>query len=494
MKMIKYFVIFLILLLPNIVSAAFDPHSDECNLTEFAGSGYEWREVYCKDVNIDSTAYLYMLTGEAFESLNFSNIVINDFSFLSDVTVNESVNFSNCVLNLSVIPDNFIVEYLSFFESDIVNDDLIGLDVIDGLHGIYFEGCWVEDYSDLVSLDELESLYIINNYYMLTDLSFVKNMSSLANLYFGSSFMMLDESVFAMLDSSGVAFEPSEDDIMFITENIMASLEEFYDYELSAFEQIRKVTSYVVDNMNYNARGYEDDHLLNALSYDGTSRSYAALTAFYLQICGYTAFPVYGKDARNNDIGWTVVLYEGEWYAIDSYLIDTQGKNTALKNGEAVDNFMVPVDSSSFVANHIDEKKYYEKFANYSFLIEFMDGTDLIKEDELPINFSGYSFPTPTKEGYIFDGWYSDFGLTQKVTLPTNLQRNGKLFVKWAVDTSGSGSGSSGGSGSGSSGGSGTVNNPDTGIFATIMFLVPILSLFLLEYLKNKKYKKVYKI
>ena len=43
------------------------------------------------------------------------------------------------------------------------------------------------------------------------------------------------------------------------------------------------------------------------------------------------------------------------------------------------------------------------------------------------------SLETPYKEGYIFDGWYLDFELTNKVTdkLDTSKKQNIVLYAKW---------------------------------------------------------------
>ena len=76
------------------------------------------------------------------------------------------------------------------------------------------------------------------------------------------------------------------------------------------------------------------------------------------------------------------------------------------------------------------------------------------------------SLPTPTREGYTFDGWFTAADGGEKVTTDTVFEQNTTIYAHWTKESSGVNSDdSSSGSGSGDSTGSGSLpsDKPDSG-------------------------------
>ena len=65
------------------------------------------------------------------------------------------------------------------------------------------------------------------------------------------------------------------------------------------------------------------------------------------------------------------------------------------------------------------------------------NGNEIASEEIKPSDFSSFKLPVVTKEGFVFEGWYSDSELTKQVlTLSNDLVIEGKinLYAKWAKE------------------------------------------------------------
>ncbi len=78
---------------------------------------------------------------------------------------------------------------------------------------------------------------------------------------------------------------------------------------------------------------------------------------------------------------------------------------------------------------------YWNIAEPYRYLTFATDGGSFIKTLEKPIGeFVSLESYVPTKEGYIFDGWYSDARTKQNRVYEVTLTENIVIFAKWLDD------------------------------------------------------------
>lgn len=94
-------------------------------------------------------------------------------------------------------------------------------------------------------------------------------------------------------------------------------------------------------------------------------------------------------------------------------------------------NEIVPSNSSEQISNQDSTSVNNEVGANSSFNSEINYNTSENNENEQINKIKEQLKNTPTKDGLVFAGWYSDEKLTNLVTLYSNLNGISKLYPKW---------------------------------------------------------------
>ena len=254
----------------------------------------------------------------------------------------------------------------------------------------------------------------------------------------------------------------------------------------SEYNQIKDITIYVIEMLNDDEPDPTLDVLHASLVGLGNNYTYSFLTAAMLQKAGFTAFVV-NEDPNPRNEGfknsWVEILYEGEWYGINPYKIETLNLVDKVKNGENVEYFMKSVDSDEFANNH-DASSKVDEFIEYSFEITFVNDGELTYET-LPVDVGSYVLPVPNKKDYVFDGWYSDLLYTQKIESASDIKKNGNLYAKWVSEEEAN---------KGTNPGGGTIPNPGTGGFIILSIIVLCLALTAIVIINNKVFRRVFKI
>ena len=107
-------------------------------------------------------------------------------------------------------------------------------------------------------------------------------------------------------------------------------------------------------------------------------------------------------------------------------------------------NYVYDEDGLTFVNWYRDKEltnafpngsNVYESMSLYakmepSIRVKFYDGTQLMKEVDLDQYDPGDGTQIPTKEGYVFAGWYTDLTLTTKVNF-SNITSNTNVYAGW---------------------------------------------------------------
>lgn len=142
-------------------------------------------------------------------------------------------------------------------------------------------------------------------------------------------------------------------------------------------------------------------------------------------ITTYTAYPIEGffKNARftftyttdtdkkvtTNSIGTTVTFTDTTGYVYATIQSDGMDQNTTI----------------SFAAT---DKTYY--IVSYDTNFGSAVSSDMIESGK-----TLEAFPTTTRTGYAFAGWYLDAALTQAASLPLTVTENITLYAKWTANT-----------------------------------------------------------
>ena len=68
--------------------------------------------------------------------------------------------------------------------------------------------------------------------------------------------------------------------------------------------------------------------------------------------------------------------------------------------------------------------------------VTYYDGKTALYRDTVTHNQTATAPEPPTKEGYVFDGWYSDAKWEEEYDFTKPVGQNVNLYAKWLEDTS----------------------------------------------------------
>lgn len=489
-KYLTHLILLFLLLIPFSVRAEIDPDAYECDLDEIAREEMSWSYLECPILHIRSTNNLdYLDIGgwgyKYFDEVNFYNVVIDDFYFLEGFNEVKKISFHDSKVNLTTMP--IVGKSYYFYSSKVVNDDFSkfkGHSLVD----FSMVGGYIKDPTTLKYISVTNSFTFANNKYIFMDFSdFYPFEAEGYDWFFDGLSHNFDQDFVDHLQRTPIGSQTID---YFRGPFTMELFNNAYDsMELegkSEIEQIKTISLYVVDNLNDDEPEPYFDHLRAGLTGLGNNYHYSFLTAAFLQKAGFTAFVV-NEDPNPRNEGfknsWVEILYEGEWYGINPYKIETLNLVDKVKNGENVEYFMKSVDSDEFANNH-DASSKVDEFIEYSFEITFVNDGELIYET-LPVDVGSYVLPVPNKKDYVFDGWYSDLLYTQKIESASDIKKNGNLYAKWVTEEEAN---------KGTNPGGGTIPNPGTGSFIILSIVILCLILTGIVIINNKVFRRVFKI
>ena len=175
----------------------------------------------------------------------------------------------------------------------------------------------------------------------------------------------------------------------------------------------------------------------------GTVRSYSTNTsAIYSE-----GTVVIGIDDTNNAYDATSPVIQGEEYGISS----KEGKTYAIYDGiikgktDAVDSTskITKIEKNAEIVLDTEDgyKVLYYEVPQLKFRIDFNANGGTVSPDYLEYNVNttidGSNFPTPTRNNYVFDGWYTDSNLqTQFSAITPAAVGTTTLYAKWTFNSS----------------------------------------------------------
>ena len=313
--------------------------------------------------NIDNIKKLVNL-----KEIYIKNVNIEDISFINGLARLERVRIYYSKVDLSKINSPSLKE-LDIISSYVINDDFSRL-ANSNLKILDLEGSYVTSIytlKNVISLEEL-SLSSISN---LRSLDPILNLPKLKVLNINGGEDLVNNKVLDYIKKNNiVGTNYDETKYMYlngekITDDLDKIINDLKLDKLSDMDKIRKITLYVVNNLEYDdceENGkceYNDinfNSLLKSLSGKGVCYHYAILTNELLNRAGIKSYLVSGYTKKGLAHEWLNVYLEEKWYGLDPTWIDTYNLGSKLKNTGKSSHFMIELkEKSSFYSEHIED-------------------------------------------------------------------------------------------------------------------------------------------
>lgn len=314
--------------------------------------------------NIDNIKKLVNL-----KEIYIKNANIKDISFINNLSKLERLRIYYSKVDLSKINSPSLKE-LDIISSYIVNDDFSrlansNLKILD-LEGSYITSIYT--LKNVISLEEL-SLSSISN---LRSLEPIINLPKLKVLNINGSEDLVNNKVLEYIKKNNiVGTNYDETKYMYLNgEEITKELDKIITDlkldKLSDIEKIRKITLYVVENIEYDddcgVNGkceYNDinfNSLLKSLSGKGVCYHYAILTNELLNRVGIKSYLVSGYTKKGLGHEWLNIYLDEKWYGLDPTWIKFEGRSNTLRKTGKCAYFMIELkEKSSFYNEHIED-------------------------------------------------------------------------------------------------------------------------------------------
>ena len=314
--------------------------------------------------NIDNIKKLVNL-----KEIYIKNVNVEDISFINDLTKLEKISIYYSKVDLSKINRTSLKE-LDIIRSYVVNDDFSRL-AYSNLKKLDLEGSYVTSIYTLknaISLEEL-SLSSISN---LRSLDVITYLPKIKILNINGSEDLVNDTVLDYIKKNNIIGDNyDETKYMYLNgEEITKELDKIITDlkldKLSDREKIKKITLYVVNNLNYDddcgINGkceYNDinfNSLLKSLSGNGICYHYAILTNELLNRVGIKSYLVSGFNKKGLAHEWLNIYLDGKWYGLDPTWIDSYNLNSKLQNTGKCSYFMIELNKdNTFVKDHIED-------------------------------------------------------------------------------------------------------------------------------------------
>ena len=280
--------------------------------------------------NIDKLKYYPNI-----KSINIRNVIIDDISFLNNLSNLYSVTISYSKINLFKLNNSNIKE-MTFISSYIVDDNFTSL-INTSIKKLDLYGSYVTSIYTLKNIVSLEEIYL-NSISNLRSLEPLTYLPKLKKLDFGGSEELVNDKVLNYIKKNNiVGSNYDETKYMYLNRGLDTKLKNIIDSleldNLSALDKIKKITIYVIDNIEYddecgvnNKCEYTDTSfniLERSLSGKGICYNYAHLENKLLNRAGIKSYLVSGFNKTGLGHEWVNVYLDGKWYGIDPTWIDT---------------------------------------------------------------------------------------------------------------------------------------------------------------------------
>lgn len=340
-------------------------NAEEINLNDIKDN-YEYI-TYVEITDLDNIDNINKLIN--LKEIYIKNVNIEDISFINNLTKLERVRIYYSKVDLSKI-NNPSLKELDIISSYIINDDFSRL-ANSNLKILDLEGSYVTSIytlKNVISLEEL-SLSSISN---LRSLEPIINLPKLKLLNINGSEDLVNQNILEYIKKNNiVGTNYDETKYMYlngeeITNDLDKIITDLKLDKLSDIEKIRKITLYVVDNLDYDddcgVNGkceYNDinfNSLLKSMSGKGVCYHYAILTNKLLNKVGIKSYLVSGYTKAGLGHEWLNVYLDGKWYGLDPTWIEFEGRSNTLRRTGKCAYFIVELkENSSFYKEHIED-------------------------------------------------------------------------------------------------------------------------------------------
>ena len=300
--------------------------------------------------------------------ISIRNVIVDDISFLNNLSNLNSITIYYSKINLSKL-NNPHIEEMTLISSYIVDDNFTSL-INTSIKKLDLDGSYVTSIYTLKNIVSLEELYL-NSISNLRSLEPLTRLPKLKVLDFGGSEELVNEKVLDYIKKNnivGTNYDVTQ--YMFLNRNLDTKLDEIITSlkldNLSDLEKIKKVTVYVVDNIDYdddcgvnNKCEYNEltfNILEKSLSGKGICYNYAHLENKLLNRIGIKSYLVSGFNKSGLGHEWVNVYLDNKWYGIDPTWIDTyQGEAKKFKSTGKSRFFMSDLDDKSWKTLHKED-------------------------------------------------------------------------------------------------------------------------------------------
>lgn len=342
-------------------------------------------KVYSLEVNIDNIndnyelyTYIEITSLDNIDKINnlvnlkeiyIKNVNIEDISFINNLKKLEKITIYYSRVDLSKINNPNIIE-MNIISSYVVNDNFSylansNLKILD-LEGSYITSIYT--LKDVISLEEVNLSSISN----LRSMEPITNLPKLKKLNFSSNEDLINNKVLEFIRKNNITgTNYDESKYMYLNgEEITNKLDEIINNleldNLSDIEKIRKITLFVVDNIEYDDEcgvngncKYDDinfNSLLKSLSGKGVCYHYAILTNKLLNKVGIKSYLVSGYTKAGLGHEWLNIYLDDKWYGLDPTWIKFEGRSNTLRNTKTCRYFMVELkENNYFYTEHIED-------------------------------------------------------------------------------------------------------------------------------------------
>lgn len=292
------------------------------------------------ELELDNTTINFdmLLSLTSIKKITFKNMEFNSLKELENISKITELNFDSCNIgNISGIENLTQLTSLSFVDTGIESiDQLKNLEKLNSLTLIH---TYVDDLSPIKNLNI--SFLDITDSNNIKNLEVITEMKKLSNFIAINCEMTLTPKVVEHINTKNIYSNISKEDLL-LQDKVDFIISKLIMPNMSDEEKIEAIINYVITNLEYDYRVYNDVSLLeeynnNALKYAlqgiGACKNYTALTTALLRKAN-----IYGYEQENEQHIWNIVELDNQYYYIDSTFIDSEEVNVLYESKNFLTN------------------------------------------------------------------------------------------------------------------------------------------------------------